>query len=91
MDFFIHTVFENRHITIITEDVTFFNDGFSAIVNIVDFNESGELEELSEDEFFTLHPKGEEFVYAILNNINENKNNYINENNPQKTIMLVRN
>lgn len=89
MDFFIHTVFENRHITITAEDVKFYNDGFEGIIGVIDFNSVGELEELSEDEFFSINPKGEDFVYSILNRLSENKESYIDERNPQKTMILV--
>lgn len=89
MDFLIHTLFENRHITITVEDVKFYDDGFEGIIGIIDFNDSGELDELSEDEFFVLNPKGEDFVYSILNKLSGNKESYIDRSNPQKTILLV--
>lgn len=64
MDFFIHTVFENRHITLNFEDTKFFNngvDGYESTISVIDFN-SGSLDEIPLDEYIEIYPTSEDFI-----------------------------
>ena len=72
MDFFIHTMFQNRHITITLENTIFNDNEIQTTIGIIDLDENGVLVELSENEFYTMYSEGVEFVGGILDQIDAN-------------------